>query len=352
MLHDDFETNFVFASKKESGAFRLIRTACKAYHKRGSNECGVAQHFNSFLSSRGETPHLESFVGNRFNVVFHNAAALYFHKESITNFFHAWPNKNNLLQAVNEDLSNKLFLAEVRALGIVDKLVTGPFWRIVENVNNILVINPYLLQLKYKLTDLCADATPVFNGIEVFSKGKLDYDGDLVNEDELYDKLFEDSGDDELDVMAIQALENVFHAILMVVERQAVDHLPGGIHYRPSEKQQAGSSNVPSHKASESEFAILDLLIRMKPNANIETLEMITMWYRNKTGDWLHQKSDTEKEVIMQEARKKVDAAKERLNLKRKILEERKLDILKSKQDITKSREEKSAIKLSIDLFH
>ena len=82
MLHDDFETNFVFASKKESGAFRLIRTACKAYHKRGSDECGVAQHFNSFLSSRGETPHLESFVGNRFNIVFHNAAALYFHKES------------------------------------------------------------------------------------------------------------------------------------------------------------------------------------------------------------------------------------------------------------------------------
>ena len=66
----------------------------------------------------------------------------------------------NLLQAVNEDLSNKLFLAEVRALGIVDKIVTGPFWRIVENVNNILAINPYLLQLRSKLTDLCADATP------------------------------------------------------------------------------------------------------------------------------------------------------------------------------------------------
>ena len=41
MLHDDFETNFVFASKKESGAFRHIRRACKVYHK--SDVCGVAQ---------------------------------------------------------------------------------------------------------------------------------------------------------------------------------------------------------------------------------------------------------------------------------------------------------------------
>ena len=85
-----------------------------------------------------------------------------------------------------------------------------------------------------------------------------------------------------LNAMTIQALENISHAIL-VVERQAVDHLPGGVHYRPSENQQAEASNVPSHnKASESDFTILDLLIRMKPNANIETIEMITMWYRNK----------------------------------------------------------------------
>ena len=106
-----------------------------------------------------------------------------------------------------------------------------------------------------------------------------------MNEDESYAKLFEDSCDDELDVMAIQALETIFHATLTVVERQAVDHLPGGVQYRPSEKQQAGASNVPAHnKASESYFAILDLLIRMKPNANIETLEMITMWYQIKLG--------------------------------------------------------------------
>ena len=71
---------------------------------------------------------------------------------------------------LNEDISNKLYLAEVRALGIADKIVTGPFWRIVENVDNMLEINPYLIQLKVSLSSLSVDASPIFRGEEVFSK--------------------------------------------------------------------------------------------------------------------------------------------------------------------------------------
>ena len=60
---------------------------------------------------------------------------------------------------------------------------------------------------------------------------------DYLNKDELYHKLFKESGNDEFDVLTIQALEHIFHAILVIVERQAFDHLPGGIHHCPSEKQ-------------------------------------------------------------------------------------------------------------------
>ena len=66
MMNDDYETIFAFKSK-ESGAFRLIRTACKAFHARGSDECGVASYFDSFL----KFDDLKSkFVGNRFNKAF------------------------------------------------------------------------------------------------------------------------------------------------------------------------------------------------------------------------------------------------------------------------------------------
>ena len=65
------------------------------------------------------------------------------------------------------------------------------------------------------------------------------------------------------------------------------------------------------------------MLIRMKPSANFETTEAITMWNRNKTGKWLHQKSGPEKEKIMFDARRKVDDAKERLKKKKEHLKER-----------------------------
>ena len=103
-------------------------------------------------------------------------------------FFHAWPNKNNLLETVNEGISNKLYLAEVTARGIAD--------RVVENVDNMLEINPYLIQLIVSLSSISVDATPIFRE-DVFSKSYEDY---LLNKDELYPKLFAELGDYESDV--------------------------------------------------------------------------------------------------------------------------------------------------------
>nr|XP_047132372.1 uncharacterized protein LOC124811137 [Hydra vulgaris] len=147
LLQNDFETVFAF-SGKECGAVRLVRTTCKAFHSRGSEEAGVASWFNSFLSSRNDKSYFVPFIGNRFNILYYNAAALYYHKDSITKFFNAWPNPNNLLKAIKEDITNLVFIAEVRALGIIDKLLTGPMWRIIESLDSILFLNPYLLRLK------------------------------------------------------------------------------------------------------------------------------------------------------------------------------------------------------------
>ena len=159
-------------SKKECGVFRLIRTSCKVYHQRGSDECGVAHYFNSFLDNRHEKPYLRSLLLEidltLFSVMQH--LCIFIRKK----FFHAWPKKNNLLEAANEDISNKLYLAEVRALGIADKVDKGLFWRIVENVDNMLEINPYLIQLKVSLSSLSVDAKPMFRGVDVFCHSGYD----------------------------------------------------------------------------------------------------------------------------------------------------------------------------------
>ena len=91
------------------------------------------------------------FVGNRFNVLYYNAAAVYYHRDSMLDFLEHWPNPNNLLKAVKEDLSNDIFVAELKALGIIDKLLTGPLWRLIEEKTTILELNSYIFRLKMKL---------------------------------------------------------------------------------------------------------------------------------------------------------------------------------------------------------
>ena len=97
VLSSEYETVFAFNNNKESCVSRLIRTSCKAFHVRGSDECGVAPFFNSFLAGSGQKSFFVPFIGNRFNILFYNAAALYFHHESITSFLSTWPDPNNLL---------------------------------------------------------------------------------------------------------------------------------------------------------------------------------------------------------------------------------------------------------------
>ena len=64
----------------ESGTFRLLRTACKAFEEHGSDEAGVASHFDVFLKGKSEDVNLASWRGNRINIAFYNAIALYYHR--------------------------------------------------------------------------------------------------------------------------------------------------------------------------------------------------------------------------------------------------------------------------------
>ena len=45
-----------------------------------------------------------------------------------------------------------------------------------------------------------------------------------------------------------------------------------------------------NNKASEADFGILDLLVGIKPNANISTMLALIMWSKNKTLGWITEK--------------------------------------------------------------
>ena len=57
-------------------------------------------------------------------------------------------------------------------------------------------MNKYLLRLKMKLSDLCKKASPMLNQTPVFDPRDV-----KIHKDKLYEKLFEDTNNIEVDVL-------------------------------------------------------------------------------------------------------------------------------------------------------
>ena len=65
-----------------------------------------------------------NYFGNHANILFEEASSLFYHVEHMKEFLSLLDHKNNLLLAVEEDLHEKLYIAELKALGLFYKVVT------------------------------------------------------------------------------------------------------------------------------------------------------------------------------------------------------------------------------------
>ena len=95
-----------YAQKHESGTVWLIRTACKALSKHGCEQSDVFQAFTSYLKLNGVKRNpLATFKGNRFNILFYDAGALFYIAPLVKSFFgNVWQTPNQLLRAVYADI--------------------------------------------------------------------------------------------------------------------------------------------------------------------------------------------------------------------------------------------------------
>jgi len=67
-------------------------------------------------------------------------------------FKEVWQSPNQLLKAVFSDIQVPEFLAGCHASGLINKIITGPLWRVVENSDvTILEMNSYFDTLIRKL---------------------------------------------------------------------------------------------------------------------------------------------------------------------------------------------------------
>ena len=80
LLYDDAKVGSLSQggySKGDSGALRLLRTVCKAVQAKECERTGGAVSFADHARERGiKSIPLAPFLGNRFNIIFHNGCIL------------------------------------------------------------------------------------------------------------------------------------------------------------------------------------------------------------------------------------------------------------------------------------
>ena len=148
----------------QSGTFRLIHTAAKAFTQRGCDKAGVYSYFQAFLDGRSRDNKLITFYGHHFSVAFCDAAAVFYHKDD------SWPNPNQLLKSVGFDIREKVFIAGARATGMVHKLVTGPFQTLLSENHSILDISKDLHQIQLTLQSWTRDGSLLLGGEKICSQ--------------------------------------------------------------------------------------------------------------------------------------------------------------------------------------
>ena len=138
----------------------------KAVQGKECERSGRAVSFADHARERGiESIPLAPFLGNRFNIIFHNGGGVFYLHEHLKSFFDIMKDENKLLKAVYFNLEVSFFLAGCRALGLINKFITVPLWRVLakEDVGFKDMSIRYQRLLKC-FEEWAQDSTPVLTG--------------------------------------------------------------------------------------------------------------------------------------------------------------------------------------------
>ena len=237
---------------------------------------------------------LAQFRGNRFNIIFYNGGAIYYLHKSCKKFFETYDD-NNLLRAVNQDLDVKSYIAGCRALGLIDKFLTGPLWRLLVKVENVLDMNKYYQRIEELYSKISEDATDFLEGKIIFFD---DFEAGLMHRDHIFDSLMEPNED--YDQLTKQILETIFGSFSVITKRMLADHLKNGQLDTACDGLRNELESCPTTNVyPESNFGVLDRLMREMPNANEITIESIIMCKSNNMKKWRDNLNESNKDYWM-----------------------------------------------------
>lgn len=104
----------VFRHRQESGTQALIQAVCKIFYKYG---VGCPAEIYAFLHDKGQRLPVYPFLGNRFNILFVNAAGVFYTADLLLFFLErVWGTPNDLFRSVLNDLKQKGYITCCREI--------------------------------------------------------------------------------------------------------------------------------------------------------------------------------------------------------------------------------------------
>ena len=310
-----------FSKPGESGTLRLVRTTCKLFSRGGDEKSGCFGTFKNYVSdflkeNKMMSLPLTPYRGNRFNIVFTNASCIYFlHEHMVTFLENSGSNINRLAKAVLNDLKQEFYVAGCKALGLVNKLITTPFWNLIESKNvTIFDLNDKYIELLQFFDNASQNLEKFMNG-EILPFGS----STEVKKDKIYECLVNERHDLDDKVETILAI--MLPTMAKLCKHALADQLPGGKYASFTDVMKEKTKGSPKHnKFSETLFAYADQILRFKPNVKVLSTEAYVMYTHNKTGEWLTGKSEKEQEALLITARKQVPKLRQQFKLRQKKL--------------------------------
>ncbi|XP_041481824.1 uncharacterized protein LOC121428993 [Lytechinus variegatus] len=282
-------------SKTESASLLAVRSFCNLLGPDCDEQSGLTEEFKTIVQKSS----LVAYRGNRFNVPFHNSAAVYHHISDFHTLCASLDSKregNMYVKSLKADFDDDIVVSGIRAMGIINQHISAPLMRMLESHSHVMDTDQHYTRLHDKVQEWMVDPSPLLTDSSIL------FPAFPPVKDSIHKSLY-DPCSANIEHLTKQALMIILHNCLVCITRQLSDHLPGGrFHSAPENIRKQTASCPKDNLCAERMFAGLDYLKRKMPNANTVALEGILLWSLNKTRDYLDEMSDEKKDQYLSEA--------------------------------------------------
>uniref|UniRef100_A0A914UN06 Uncharacterized protein n=1 Tax=Plectus sambesii TaxID=2011161 RepID=A0A914UN06_9BILA len=255
----------------------LLRDIAKYFASRSAAKWGVCPKWVTFLLIEQEVNVLPfpSFLGHRFNIMFLLAARIFQARKQLIKFCDLYASDNVVLKTIATRLRNPFICAQLKSLGLIDKLITGPIWRLCESDMHILDLSGQFRELIAWLGANISDPSDFLHGIPPRFSDSANRQGS----DECFAALIADSDigmDDHLPLIVQHVLQSAKRYFeLSISEFINSGKYSEGVASDTLRKETV--SVLKSNRLPESVFGLTDWLFTHAPNMTMLTRETLVM---------------------------------------------------------------------------